>query len=84
RKIHTTKTKEARGGTTFSVSDASHEGLEGIYTLDANDGGIFTKRSASWKDEYLRPAVDAHFNWEQVYEYFHDEHDRNSLDGNGM
>lgn len=84
RKIHTTKSKEAKGGTTFSLSDESHEGLEGIYTFDANDGEIVTNHSASWKDEYLRPAVDAHYNSEQVYEYFHNEHDRNSLDDNGM
>ena len=84
RKIHTTKDKEPKQGTTFSLSDESHEGLEGIYTFDANDGEILTNNSASWKDEYLHPAVDAHYNSEQVYEYFHDEHDRNSLDDNGM
>lgn len=84
RKIHTTKSKEAHGGTTFSLSDESHEGLEGIYTFDANDGEIMTNHSASWKEEYLHAGVDAHYNSEQVFEYFHDEHDRNSLDDNGM
>ncbi|WP_233786081.1 M4 family metallopeptidase [Planococcus halotolerans] len=84
RKIHTTKENQSGQGTVFSLSDESHEGLEGIYTFDANDGEIMTHHSASWKDEYLRPGVDAHYNSEQVYEYFHDEHDRNSLDDNGM
>lgn len=84
RKIHTTKVKQPGQGTEFSLRDESHEGLEGIYTFDANDGEIMTHHSASWKDEYLRPGVDAHYNSEQVYEYFHDEHGRNSLDDNGM
>ncbi|ANU25529.1 M4 family metallopeptidase [Planococcus versutus] len=84
RKIHTTKVKQPKSGTVFSLSDESHEGLKGIYTLDANDGEIMINNSASWKDEYLRPGVDAHYNSEQVYEYFNEQHDRNSLDDNGM
>lgn len=84
RKIHTTKVKLATQGTMFELSDESHEELEGIYTYDANNGQIFTNKSASWKDEYQHPAVDAHYNSEVVYNYFLDEHDRNSLDDKGM
>ncbi|WP_163971426.1 M4 family metallopeptidase [Oceanobacillus halotolerans] len=84
RKIHTTKVKEPKSGTQFTLSDNSHEGLEGIYTYDVNTGEIATNNSASWKDEYHRPAVDAHYNSEKVYEYYLNEHDRNSLDDEGM
>ncbi len=84
RKIHTTKVKQPKSSTMFSLSDESHEGLKGIYTFDANDGEIMMNNSASWKDEYVRPGVDAHYNSEQVYTYFNEQHDRNSLDDNGM
>lgn len=84
RKIHTTKFKLPNAGTQFSLVDESHEGLEGIYTYDAKDGQIFTNNSASWKDEYQRPAVDAHYNSEVVYKYYLEEHGRNSLDNKGM
>ncbi len=47
-------------------------------------GVLFQNKSASWKDDYHRAAVDAHYNSERVYEYFLREHDRNSIDGKGM
>lgn len=84
RKIHTTRTKLPNQGTIFSLSDTSHAGLEGIFTYDANDGKIFSNNSASWKDDYQRAAVDAHYNSEVVYDYYLEEHGRNSLDDKGM
>lgn len=84
RKIHTTQYKEAKQGMLFELSDTSHAGLEGIFTYDANNGEIFKNSSSSWKDEYQRPAVDAHYNSEVVYDYYLDEHGRNSLDDKGM
>lgn len=84
RKIHTTRTQLPNQGTIFSLSDTSHAGLQGIFTYDANDGKIFSNNSASWKDEYQHAAVDAHYNSEVVYDYYLEEHGRNSLDDKGM
>ncbi|MUK87623.1 peptidase M4 family protein [Ornithinibacillus sp. L9] len=84
RHIHTTQEVTSGGATTFKLYDESHENLEGIYTFDHNTGEIFENDNSSWMDEYQSPAVDAHFNSETVYEYYLDEHDRNSLDDNGM
>ncbi|AQQ54432.1 M4 family metallopeptidase [Planococcus lenghuensis] len=83
-KIHTTKVKNPKEGAIFSLTDTSHEGLDGINTIDAKAWEIYTNDSASWKADELKPAVDAHYNSEQVYEYYLDEHGRNSLDGKGM
>ncbi|WP_406944776.1 M4 family metallopeptidase [Halobacillus sp. SY10] len=79
-------------GTNFFLYDSSHEDLEGIYTYDAQNSwdysalqdNLFSSRDASFKDDYEKPAVDAHYNSEKVYEYFLEEHDRNSIDGEGM
>ncbi|WP_106496338.1 M4 family metallopeptidase [Lentibacillus sp. Marseille-P4043] len=84
RHLNTTKEKLPKQGTTFKLYDESHENLEGIYTYDFNTGKVFENKSASWKDEYQGPAVDAHYNSEKVYEYYLNEHGRNSLDGEGM
>lgn len=84
RQIHTTQYKEAKQGMLFELSDTSHAGLQGIFTYDAKNGEIFKNSSSSWKDEYQRPAVDAHYNSEVVYDYYMDEHGRNSLDDKGM
>ncbi|CDQ19143.1 bacillolysin/thermolysin/neutral peptidase B [Halobacillus karajensis] len=79
-------------GTNFFLYDKSHENIDGIYTYDAKNSWdyadlqnhLFSSRDASFKDEYERPAVDAHYNSEKVYEYYLEEHDRNSIDGEGM
>ncbi len=84
RKLHTTKLKQPKEGAKFVLSDESHEGLEGIYTFDYNTRELAENKSASWKSDYLSPAVDAHYNSETVYDYYLSEHDRNSLDDNGM
>ncbi|WP_188454939.1 M4 family metallopeptidase [Virgibacillus oceani] len=84
RQLHTTMEIQSGQGTTFKLYDESHENLEGIYTFDYNTGSLFKNKSSSWKDEYQRPAVDAHYNSETVYEYYLNEHGRNSLDGEGM
>ncbi|MDV2583029.1 PepSY domain-containing protein [Alkalibacillus haloalkaliphilus] len=82
--LHMSRVKPDKGGTMFMLADHSHEGLEGIYTYDYNTGELAENNSASFKDEYHHPAVDAHYNSEVVYEYYKDEHDRNSLDDDGM
>ncbi|MBP1969963.1 Zn-dependent metalloprotease [Virgibacillus natechei] len=84
RELHTTRVKPPQQGTNFILADSSHEGLEGIYTFDSNTDEIAVNNSASWKKEYHHPAVDAHYNSEKVYDYFLNEHDRNSLDDEGM
>ncbi|MBN8209399.1 peptidase M4 family protein [Bacillus sp. NTK071] len=88
RLLHITKSKAEKEGTTFQLADFSHEGLEGILTYDYsnenNEIELFSNRSASFKSDYDRPAVDAHYNSEQVYDYYLNEHGRNSLDDNGM
>ncbi|SEM72192.1 bacillolysin/thermolysin [Mesobacillus persicus] len=90
RELHVSRVKEPKSGTQFALADFSHPNLEGIITYDAkNDGSasndtVFTGNSASFKSDYDRAAVDAHYNSEKVYEYFLNEHGRNSLDGEGM
>lgn len=80
-----------KSGTMFFLNDISHENLEGIRTYDLNNqwnatfpGELFSSKGAAFHDKYDQAAVDAHFNSEEVYEYFLEEHDRNSIDGEGM
>ncbi|MFG6119656.1 M4 family metallopeptidase [Thalassobacillus sp. B23F22_16] len=90
RKLHVShKNEKNREGTKFYLSDYSHNNLDGIHTYDlANEWGgtgeVHSKIGSAWKDDYDRPAVDAHYNSEKVYEYYLEEHDRNSIDGEGM
>ncbi|SES91889.1 bacillolysin/thermolysin/neutral peptidase B [Oceanobacillus limi] len=84
RQIHTTLEIVQGEGASFKLYDESHDDLEGIYTYDHNTGELFENESSSWKDPYQSPAVDAHYNSESVYEYYLEEHGRNSLDDNGM
>ncbi|MGD6802160.1 M4 family metallopeptidase [Rossellomorea aquimaris] len=86
RQLHISRSKPERGGTVFNLADYSHEGLEGIITYDYSKGylEVFHGKDASFKEDFDRAAVDAHYNSEQVYEYYKHEHDRNSLDDNGM
>lgn len=90
RKLHITRVKEPQSGTRFALADYSHENLEGIFTYDAtsdwdsSNDKIYTGNSASFTSDYDRAAVDAHYNSEKVYEYYLNEHGRNSLDGEGM
>jgi len=81
-------------GQTFYLLDQSKPGMDGIRTYDfknlvrsrnwALPGVLFADKDAAWHDEYQRPAVDAHYNSERVYDYYLHEHGRNSIDGNGM
>ncbi|GGF30334.1 bacillolysin [Halobacillus andaensis] len=92
RQLHIThkNDKENEKGTNFYLYDNSHEDLKGIYTYDVKNEWdfdskeIFNSHRASFREDYDRPAVDAHYNSEKVYEYFLEEHDRNSIDGEGM
>ncbi|MDP4551082.1 M4 family metallopeptidase [Alkalihalobacillus macyae] len=86
RLLHISKSKAENEGTTFQLADYSHEGLDGILTYDYSNNKLelFSNKSASFKSEFDRPAVDAHYNSEQVYDYYLNEHGRNSLDDNGM
>lgn len=90
RELHISHVKEDQTGTQFALADFSHPNLEGILTYDSkNDGNtrndtLFTGNSASFMSDYDRAAVDAHYNSEKVYDYFLNEHGRNSLDGEGM
>ena len=90
RELHITRVKEDKSGTKFLLADYSHTNLIGIETYDAkNDTSssndtLYIGNSASFMSDYDRAAVDAHYNSEKVYEYFLNEHGRNSLDGKGM
>jgi len=90
RELHISRVKEEKSGTKFALADYAHENLEGIFTYDAkNDGSsandtMYVGNSASFKSDYDRAAVDAHYNSEKVYDYYLNEHGRNSLDGEGM
>ncbi|WP_077325175.1 M4 family metallopeptidase [Virgibacillus siamensis] len=78
-------------GTLFFLNDISHENLDGIRTYDFNNqwsgqfpGELYSDKDAAFHDKYDRAAVDAHYNSEKVYEYYMEEHNRNSIDGEGM
>lgn len=78
-------------GTLFFLNDISHENLGGIRTYDFNNqwsgqlpGKLYSDKDAAFHDKYDRAAVDAHYNSEKVYEYYLEEHNRNSIDGEGM
>ncbi|WP_042357438.1 M4 family metallopeptidase [Bacillus rubiinfantis] len=90
RELHISQVKEPKSGTKFALADYAHKGLDGILTYDAkNDNSsandtLYVGNSASFKGDYDRAAVDAHYNSEKVYDYYLNEHGRNSLDGKGM
>ncbi|QQK74785.1 peptidase M4 family protein [Salicibibacter cibarius] len=78
-------------GRTFSLFDFSIPDLDGILTYDAQEdfvlpGVPYSNEDAAFdfRDEFHAAAVDAHYNSTEVYEYFWEEHDRNSLDDEGM
>ncbi|WHY84112.1 M4 family metallopeptidase [Neobacillus novalis] len=84
RLLHISQSKNPNTGTVFQLADYGHKNLGGIFTYDAPTGSLFTSNSASFKKDYDRAAVDAHYNSEKVYHYYLDEHGRNSLDDKGM
>lgn len=90
RELHISQVKEPNSGTKFALADYSHENLGGIVTYDAKNDNtssndtVYLGNSAAFISDYDRAAVDAHYNSEKVYEYYLNEHDRNSLDGEGM
>ncbi|WP_312471428.1 M4 family metallopeptidase [Neobacillus sp.] len=84
RLLHISQKKNPKEGTVFQLADYAHNNLGGIFTYDAPTGSLFTSNSASFKKDYDRAAVDAHYNSEKVYHYYLDEHGRNSLDDKGM
>ena len=90
RELHISRVKEEKSGTKFLLADYSHANLAGIETYDAKNDNtssndtLYVGNSASFISDYDRAAVDAHYNSEKVYEYFLNEHGRNSLDGKGM
>ncbi|MFK9094009.1 M4 family metallopeptidase [Bacillus salipaludis] len=90
RELHITQVKEPKSGTQFALADYSHNGLDGILTYDAkNDNSssndtLYVGNSAAFIGDYDRALVDAHYNSEKVYDYYLNEHGRNSLDGEGM
>ncbi|WP_223702130.1 M4 family metallopeptidase [Sutcliffiella deserti] len=87
-------------GAQFYLADYRSTQMDGILTYNmkntSNQIWLYSNKSASWKDvEYSGdssswetvgqgPAVDAHSNSRIVYDYFLNNHGRNSLDGNGM
>ncbi|MFT9597775.1 M4 family metallopeptidase [Mesobacillus sp.] len=84
----------SKQGSTFYLYDSSLENAEGIFTYDFKNqwrssstrlpGDLFASKDAAWTSDYERAGVDAHYNSEKVYNYFLNEHGRNSIDGNGM
>ncbi|RFU61855.1 M4 family metallopeptidase [Peribacillus glennii] len=90
RELHITQVKEPQSGTKFALADYSHDNLQGIFTYDSKNDGIssndtlYIGNSAAFIGDYDRAAVDAHYNSEKVYDYYLNEHGRNSLDGEGM
>lgn len=90
RELHITQVKEPNAGTKFALADYSHENLDGIVTYDAKNDNtssndtLYVGNSAAFIGDYDRALIDAHYNSEKVYEYYLNEHGRNSLDGEGM
>jgi bacillolysin len=90
RELHISQVKDPNSGTKFALADYSHENLGGIITYDAKNDNtssndtVYVGNSAAFISDYDRAAVDAHYNSEKVYDYYLNEHGRNSLDGEGM
>ncbi|GHI00295.1 M4 family metallopeptidase [Neobacillus kokaensis] len=90
KEIHISQVKNPNSGTKFALADYSHKDLDGILTYDAkNDNDsrndtLYVGDSAAFIGDYDRALVDAHYNSEKVYDYYLNEHGRNSLDGKGM
>lgn len=90
RQLHITQVKDPNAGTQFALADYSHKDLGGIITYDAKNDNtssndtVYVGNSAAFISDYDRAAVDAHYNSEKVYDYYLNEHGRNSLDGEGM
>ncbi|PTL38845.1 M4 family metallopeptidase [Alkalicoccus saliphilus] len=76
-------------GRTFELLDFTRPDLTGIFTYDAQHQGSlpgvpYANENASFKDERSGAGVDAHYNSTIVYDYFLEEHGRNSIDDNGF
>lgn len=87
-------------GSTFYLADTTAPIMDGIFTYNmkntTNQMELYSNKNASWRDVVYSgdsgswetvgqgPAVDAHSNSKIVYEYFLENHGRNSLDDNGM
>ena len=87
-------------GSTFYLADQTSPIMDGIFTYNmkntSNQMSLYSNKNASWKDVVYSgdsstwetvgqgPAVDAHSNSKIVYDYFLENHGRNSLDDNGM
>lgn len=94
RKLNLAKDNSGRGAIFYLRDITRRPHMQDILTYDFKNqwdsgtnplpGVLFQNKSASWKDDYHRAAVDAHYNSEMVYEYYLREHNRNSIDGKGM
>jgi len=87
-------------GSTFYLADTTTSSMGGIFTYNmkntANQTWLYSDKDAAFKDVTYSgdsssweavgqgPAVDAHSNSRIVYDYFFENHGRNSLDNNGM
>ncbi|RSD28998.1 M4 family metallopeptidase [Mesobacillus subterraneus] len=87
-------------GSSFYLADSTISGMNGIFTYNMKNTGnqmwLYSNNDASWKDVLYSgdssswetvgqgPAVDAHSNSKIVYDYFKNNHGRNSLDDKGM
>ncbi|WP_059105056.1 M4 family metallopeptidase [Shouchella shacheensis] len=88
------KAAENGPGRAFTLFDFSFSDMDGILTYDFENeypsadfslpGVPYTNSNASFNDETHAAAVDAHYNSTEVYEYFLEEHGRNSLDDEGI
>ncbi|TCP59258.1 bacillolysin [Tumebacillus sp. BK434] len=94
RTLSVSHNNPGKGGTMFYLADYSIKGMDGILTYDFKNqwrsttvrlpGELFTSRNASFHSDYERAAVDAHHSSKIVYDYYLNEHNRNSIDGKGM
>lgn len=87
-------------GSTFYLADSTTSRMGGIFTYNmkntSNQTWLYSDKDAAFKDVTYSgdssswetvgqgPAVDAHSNSRIVYDYFFENHGRNSLDNNGM
>ncbi|MFL0268932.1 cell wall-binding repeat-containing protein [Candidatus Clostridium radicumherbarum] len=77
-----------QSGASYQMKDLTNPATAGIRTYDSNhgttEGNIVSNSTNSFNSEDYKASVSAHYNAEQVINFYKNLFNRNSLDNNGM